>query len=106
MRDHCARRPSMRLPMSLDRRNDSRTSPLAFAPGVRAACLLLACATGPAAAQTSGNLTLVSEYAVRGISLGNGDPALQLRIDHDARDGWYAGGFVSPVVLAVPGERR
>jgi uncharacterized protein (TIGR02001 family) len=92
--------------MSPDRRNDSRTSPLASAPGVRAACLLLACAAGPAAAQTSGNLTLVSEYAVRGISLGDGDPALQLRVDHDAPGGWYAGGFVSPVVLAVPGERR
>jgi uncharacterized protein (TIGR02001 family) len=73
---------------------------------VRAACLLLACAACPAAAQTSGNLTLVSEYAVRGISLGDGDPALQLRLDHDAPGGWYAGGFLSPVVLAVPDEHR
>jgi uncharacterized protein (TIGR02001 family) len=92
--------------MSLDRRNDSRTFPLASAPGVRAACLLLACAAVPAAAQTSGNLTLVSEYAVRGISLGDGDPTVQLRVDHDAPGGWYLGGFVSPVVLAAPGERR
>lgn len=67
------------------------------------ACLMLPC---PAVAQTSGNLALVSEYAVRGISLGDGDPALQLRIDHDAPGGWYAGGFVSPVVLAAADERR
>jgi uncharacterized protein (TIGR02001 family) len=92
--------------MSLVRRNDSRTIPLASATGVRAACLLLAFAACPAAAQTSGSLTLVSEYAVRGISLGDGDPALQLRVDHDAPGGWYAGGFVSPVVLAVPDEHR
>jgi uncharacterized protein (TIGR02001 family) len=91
--------------MSPDRRNDSRIS--ALTPGVRAACfLLLACAACPAAAQTSGNLTLVSEYAVRGISLGAGRPALQLRVDHDAPGGWYAGGFVSSAVLAAPGESR
>jgi uncharacterized protein (TIGR02001 family) len=87
--------------MSLDRRNDSRISSLASITS-----LALACAACPAAAQTSGNLTLVSEYAVRGISLGDGDPALQLRLDHDAPGGWYVGGFVSPVVLAVPGEHR
>jgi uncharacterized protein (TIGR02001 family) len=105
MRDHRARRRSLRLPMSPDRRNDSRIS--ALTPGVRAACfLLLACAACPAAAQTSGNLTLVSEYAVRGISLGAGRPALQLRVDHDAPGGWYAGGFVSAAVLAAPGESR
>jgi uncharacterized protein (TIGR02001 family) len=86
--------------MSLDRRNDSRTSPLS-ARGVRAAaCLSLACAAWPAAAQTSGNLSLVSEYAVRGISLGTGHPALQLRVDHDTPGGWYLGGFVSPVTVA------
>ena len=90
--------------MSLDRRNDSRISSLASITGLALACA--ACAACPAAAQTSGNLTLVSEYAVRGISLGDGDPALQLRLDHDAPGGWYVGGFVSPVVLAVPGERR
>jgi uncharacterized protein (TIGR02001 family) len=85
--------------MSLDRRNDSRTSPLS-ARGVRAAaCLSLACAACPLAAQTSGNLSLVSEYAVRGISLGAGHPAVQLRVDHDAPGGWYVGAFVSPAIL-------
>jgi uncharacterized protein (TIGR02001 family) len=84
--------------MSLDRRSDSRTTPLSTR-GVRAAaCLSLACAAWPAAAQTSGNLSLVSEYAVRGISLG-AHPALQLRVDHDAPGGWYLGGFVSPATL-------
>jgi uncharacterized protein (TIGR02001 family) len=88
--------------MSLDRRNDSRTSPL-IPRGLRAlACLSLACAAWPAAAQTSANLALVSEYAVRGISLG-AHPALQLRVDHDAPGGWYLGGFLSPATL---GDRR
>jgi uncharacterized protein (TIGR02001 family) len=53
----------------------------------------------PVGAQTSGNLQLVSEYAVRGISLSAGHPAVQLRIDHDIEDGWYAGGFASPATL-------
>jgi uncharacterized protein (TIGR02001 family) len=43
---------------------------------------------------------------VRGISLGAGRPAVQLQIDHDAPGGWYLGGFVSPAVLAAPGENR
>jgi uncharacterized protein (TIGR02001 family) len=68
--------------------------------------LSLAWAAFPACAQTSGSLTLVSEYAVRGISLGAGRPAVQLQIDHDAPGGWYLGGFVSPAVLAAPGENR
>jgi uncharacterized protein (TIGR02001 family) len=73
--------------------------------GARAcACLCLACAGLPAAAQTSGSLNLVSEYAVRGISLGAGRPAVQLRIDRDMADGWYAGGFASPVRLDGRGQ--
>ncbi|AWG45950.1 MULTISPECIES: TorF family putative porin [unclassified Massilia] len=87
--------------MPNDRRRDSQCIPLAR--GVRAvACLCLACTAAPAAAQTSGSLALVSEYTVRGISLSAGHPALQLRIDHDLENGWYAGGFASPATL---GER-
>jgi uncharacterized protein (TIGR02001 family) len=79
--------------MSNDRRRDRQCVPLA------SACLYLASAAIPACAQTSGNLQLVSEYAVRGISLSAGHPAVQLRIDHDLEDGWYAGGFASPATL-------
>jgi uncharacterized protein (TIGR02001 family) len=90
--------------MSNDRRRDSRCFPLAVARGALAcACLWLACAALPAGAQTSGNLELASEYAVRGISLSAGHPVVQLRIDHDMDGGWYAGGFASPATL---GERR
>jgi uncharacterized protein (TIGR02001 family) len=82
------------------RRRDRRTVPLASIRGARAcACLCLACAGVPAAAQTSGSLGLVSEYVVRGISLSAGHPALQLRIDRDMADGWYLGGFASPAKL-------
>ena len=87
----------MRLPMSPDHRHDRQCFSLT------AACLGLGlvCAAGPACAQTSGSLSLVSEYAVRGISLSGGRPALQLRIDHDMADGWYVGGFASPATLDV-----
>ncbi len=80
--------------------------PVSRFPSSLAVLLSLACAGAPACAQTSGNLTLVSEYTVRGISLGAGRPAVQLRIDHDAPGGWYAGGFVSPAVLAGPDGNR
>jgi uncharacterized protein (TIGR02001 family) len=59
------------------------------------AALMLARA---ACAQTSADLTLVSEYSIRGVSLGR-HPALQLRVDHDAAGGWYVGAFASPVTL-------
>jgi uncharacterized protein (TIGR02001 family) len=59
--------------------------------------------TAPARCQTSANLTLVSAYTARGVTLDTG-PALQLRVEHDAADGWYAGGFASPVRL--DGERQ
>jgi uncharacterized protein (TIGR02001 family) len=52
----------------------------------------------PARAQTSGDLTVVSEYAGRGVALHT-RPALQLRIEHDTDEGWYGGVFASPVTL-------
>jgi uncharacterized protein (TIGR02001 family) len=54
--------------------------------------------TEPGRCQTSANLTLASAYAARGVVLDT-RPALQLRVEHDAADGWYAGGFASPVRL-------
>jgi uncharacterized protein (TIGR02001 family) len=56
------------------------------------------CIIAPARCQTSANLTLVSAYTARGVSLDT-RPALQLRVEHDASDGWYAGAFASPVRL-------
>jgi len=53
---------------------------------------------GFARAQTSGDLTLVSEYAGRGVALYT-RPALQLRVERDTDDGWYGGVFASPVSL-------
>jgi uncharacterized protein (TIGR02001 family) len=68
---------------------------------LRSATLLtvfvLACA-GTARAQTSADLTLVSEYAARGIALDT-RPAMQLRVEHDSDSGWYGGAFASPVRL-------
>jgi uncharacterized protein (TIGR02001 family) len=59
---------------------------------------LLLCSAGTAHCQTSANLTLVSAYTARGVSL-DPRPALQLRIEHDTDAGWYAGGFASPAEL-------
>lgn len=50
-------------------------------------------------AQTSGSIGLVSENSLRGLSLSDGKPALQLRIEHEGASGWYAGGFASTVSL-------
>jgi uncharacterized protein (TIGR02001 family) len=82
--------------MFLDRRHDSQPSPLA-ATRLLPLLFLLSCAA-PARGQTSADLTLVSTYTARGVALTT-RPAPQLRVDHDADGGWYAGGFASPVTL-------
>jgi uncharacterized protein (TIGR02001 family) len=70
------------------------TGARAFRLGILAAVVL----ARAACAQTSADITLVSEYSARGVSLGP-QPALQLRVDHDADGGWYAGAFASPATL-------
>jgi uncharacterized protein (TIGR02001 family) len=86
---------------AIDRHDRQPSLPAPALTGARAFCLV-AVATlmlaRAACAQTSADLTLVSEYAVRGVSLGP-QPALQLRVDHDADGGWYAGAFASPATL-------
>lgn len=76
--------------MHLDRRHDDLTSTLTAA--------LLLCLAGTARCQTSADLTLVSEYAARGVALDT-RPALQLRVEHETDGGWYGGAFASPVKL-------
>jgi uncharacterized protein (TIGR02001 family) len=48
-------------------------------------------------AQLSGNVSVVSDYRYRGISLSDNEPALQLGVNYDDATGWYAGAFVSTV---------
>lgn len=52
-----------------------------------------------ARAQTSASVSLLSEYDLRGLSLSNGHPVAQIRVEHEAAQGWYLGGFGSPVDL-------
>ena len=66
--------------------------------GPRAACLVLTLLARAACAQTGVDVAFVSEYTMRGLSLGP-HPVLQLRVDHDTDDGWYGGAFASPVTL-------
>lgn len=76
--------------MSNDRRRDLYALPLAGA--------LLLALPSLAWAQTSGSLILASSYEARGVLLSN-QPVVQLRVEHDLDNGWYAGGFASPVML-------
>jgi len=69
-----------------------------------AACFLLSFA-GAARCQTSADLTVVSEYAGRGVSLQRGLTP-QLRVEHDTDAGWYGGAFASPVTLQDHAEGR
>jgi uncharacterized protein (TIGR02001 family) len=59
------------------------------------AVMALACTT--ASAQTSGNVSVVSNYLFRGFTRSNGHPAPQLSLAYDSPSGWYAGAFASGV---------
>jgi uncharacterized protein (TIGR02001 family) len=92
------------MPIDLDDRQPSLPAP-ALKPVAGAFAFLLAALAAPpgALAQTSADLSVVSEYAMRGISLGR-NPAVQLRVDHDFDGGWYAGTFASPIDLYGRGQ--
>jgi uncharacterized protein (TIGR02001 family) len=61
--------------------------------------LLLA---GPACAQVSGNVTLLSDFRYRGTSLSNGLPTVQAMVAWDRSDGWYGGLQLSRVRFMNP----
>jgi uncharacterized protein (TIGR02001 family) len=69
------------------------------------ACVVL-CSPGPAWCQTSLNLSLLSAYTARGLTM-DPQPVAQLRVEHDiatqcdtgCEAGWYLGAFASPVRL-------
>jgi uncharacterized protein (TIGR02001 family) len=97
----------MRLFMSLARNFESKQQALAGAVrparGRRAVIAAAAAAVSvlsPAAAQTSVNASVTSEYSARGMSLSKGRAAPQLRVDYDAAGGWYAGALLSRAALA------
>jgi uncharacterized protein (TIGR02001 family) len=61
--------------------------------------VILLCLAGSAVAQTSADVTVMSEFAARGVALDT-HPVLQLRVEHDFDAGWYGGAFASPVALS------
>ena len=75
-----------------------------FADGVgwRSTALALWALAGSAGAQFSGTATVVSDYRYRGVTLSDEKPALQLGLNYDTPQGWYAGAFGSTVRLAPP----
>lgn len=52
-------------------------------------------------AQVSGSVSLVSDYRFRGVSLSDGDPAVQAAVAYDHDSGLYLGLFASTVRLAT-----
>jgi uncharacterized protein (TIGR02001 family) len=61
--------------------------------------ILLLFACGAAWGQTSGSVSVVSNYLFRGISLSEGNPVPQVNLSYDSPAGWYAGGFASRIAL-------
>lgn len=57
---------------------------------------LIACAA-PATAQTTGSISLMSDYVARGTSQTYGAPSASLYLEHDFKDGTYVSGFVGYV---------
>lgn len=88
------------MPFDHDDRQPSHPAPALTGAFAFTLAVLLAPA---AVAQTSADVSLVSEYAMRGISMGR-NPAPQLRVDHDFDGGWYAGTFASPITLYGRGQ--
>jgi uncharacterized protein (TIGR02001 family) len=89
--------------MSLDRRAGSQPQPLVRSLGlalVECAALAAAASTAQRAqAQAGVSAAIASEYSARGMSLSQGRPAPQLRVDYDSLHGWYAGAMVSRVAF-------
>ena len=68
--------------------------------------LALALAPASARAQFSASISAVSDYRYRGVSLTDGEPALQLGAVYDTQPGVYVGGFASNVQVANQGMRN
>ena len=50
--------------------------------------------------QTSGSVSVVSNYLFRGVSLSEGNPVPQVNLGYDSPAGWYAGAFATRIELA------
>jgi len=57
-----------------------------------------------AQAQVSGSVALLSDYQYRGVTFSKGAPVPQFTLVYDNPQGWYLGGFVSPIKLRSSGE--
>jgi len=57
-----------------------------------------------AQAQVSGSVAVLSDYQYRGITFSKGAPVPQLTLVYDNPQGWYLGGFVSPIKLRYSGD--
>jgi uncharacterized protein (TIGR02001 family) len=68
--------------------------------GLKIAVAMLLVLTGSSVlAQTSGSVSIISDYRYRGVSLSEGRPVAQINLGYDSPGGWYAGGFASSARL-------
>lgn len=56
--------------------------------------MIVSCLAGPALAQLSGAVGIVSDYRLRGVSLSDKQPAVTASVAYDHPSGFYAGGSV------------
>lgn len=68
-------------------------------------CALALLVAGPACAQVSGSVTLLSDFRYRGTSLSDGLPTVQALVAWDRNDGWYGGLQLSRVRFMYPGAK-
>jgi len=73
--------------------------------GAAVVCVLLPMG-GAAASGFSGVVTLTSEYIYRGLSMSDGNPALQLGLDYEHDSGLFAGAWASTLNLTTAVGRR
>jgi len=65
-------------------------------------CALALLIAGPACAQVSGSVTLLSDFRYRGTSLSDGLPTAQAMVALDRDDGWYGGLQLTRVRFMYP----
>lgn len=68
--------------------------------------LFCICAAEAVASEISGLVTLTSEYVYRGLSLSDGDPAIQFGVDYEHDSGLFAGVWASTMDVSTPVHDR
>lgn len=74
--------------------------------GPGALLLILLAVQGQAGAQLSGQVSLLSDYRQRGVSLSDAGPSLQAAVNYDHGSGFFAGAMASQIRIVTRAESR